>query len=101
MWNILFLRKNIVNLHVKNTGMDTKLTLNLDKSIIEMAKEYAKSHKISLSRLVESYLSSLVISKDKDIEITPLVLSLSGVIKLEKEFNYKESYTDYLIEKYK
>ena len=81
--------------------MDTKLTLNVDKSVIEQAKEYAKLHKISLSRLIESYLSSLVTKKDRDIEITPLVKSLSGVIKLENNFNYKESYSDYLIEKYK
>jgi hypothetical protein len=43
----------------------------------------------------------LVIKKEKDIEITPLVKSLSGVIKLDDNFNYKERYTDYLIEKYK
>lgn len=81
--------------------MDTKLTLNVDKNVIEQAKEYAKLHKISLSRLIESYLSSLNVKKDKEIEITPLVKSLSGVITLENDFNYKESYTDYLIEKYK
>jgi hypothetical protein len=81
--------------------MDTKLTLNVDKNVIEQAKAYAKSHKISLSRLIESYLSSLNAKKDREIEITPLVRSLSGVIKLENDFNYKESYTDYLIEKYK
>lgn len=81
--------------------MDTKLTLNVDKNVIEQAKKYAKSHKISLSRLIESYLSSLNVKKDREIEITPLVKSLSGVIKLENDFNYKESYTDYLIEKYK
>jgi hypothetical protein len=81
--------------------MDTKLTLNLDKKVIEKAKEYAKSHKISLSRLIESYLSSLDAKKDRDIEITPLVKSLSGVIKLENDFDYKKSYTDHLIEKYK
>jgi hypothetical protein len=81
--------------------MDTKLTLNLDKTVIEKAKEYAKTRKISLSRLIESYLSSLVIKKNKEIEITPLVKSLSGVVTLDKDFNYKESYTDYLIEKYK
>jgi hypothetical protein len=81
--------------------MDTKLTLNVDKSVIEQAKVYAKSHKVSLSRLIESYLSSLVIKKEKESEITPLVKSLSGVINLEKDFNYKESYTDFLMEKYK
>ena len=81
--------------------MDTKLTLNVDKNVIEQAKEYAKTHQISLSRLIESYLSSLVDKKDRKIEITPLVESLSGVIELENDFNYKESYTDYLTEKYK
>lgn len=82
-------------------NMDTKLTLSLDRSVIEQAKDYAKSHKISLSRLIESYLSSLVIKKERTIEITPLVKSLSGVINLEKAFDYKKEYTDYLIEKYK
>lgn len=81
--------------------MDTKLTLNVDKNVIEQAKEYAKSHKISLSRLVESYLASLVERKDRETEITPLVKSLSGVIELDKDFEYKESYTDFLMEKYK
>ena len=71
------------------------------KKVIEQAKEYAKTHQISLSRLIESYLSSLVTKKDRKIEITPLVESLSGVIELENDFNYKVSYTDYLIEKYK
>ncbi len=81
--------------------MDTKLTLNLDKSVIERAKVYAKSHKISLSRLIESYLASLTTKMSTEIEITPLVESLSGVIKLDKDFDYKESYTGYLMEKYK
>ena len=81
--------------------MKTKLTLNVDRRVIEKAKEYSKSRKISLSKLIESYLSSLTASKKQSIEITPLVESLSGVINLEKDFDHKESYTDYLIEKYK
>jgi hypothetical protein len=81
--------------------MDTKLTLNVDKLVIEQAKEYAKSHKISLSQLIESYLSSIINKKNKEIEITPLVKSLSGVIKPEIDFDYKKSYVDYLTEKYK
>lgn len=81
--------------------MDAKLTLNVNKNVIEKAKEYAKSHNISLSRLIESYLSSLNDKKETEIEITPLVKSLSGVINLENDFNFRENYTDYLIEKYK
>ena len=81
--------------------MDTKLTLNLDKSVIEDAKKYAKARKISLSKLIESYLASLTKKKSQDTEITPLVESLSGVIDLDKDFDYKNGYSDYLMEKYK
>jgi len=81
--------------------MDTKLTLNVNKSVIERAKEYAKSHKISLSKLIESYLSSLTNKKSQEAEITPLVESLIGVIELDKDFDYKNGYTEYLMEKYK
>ena len=81
--------------------MDTKLTLNLDKNVIDKAKKYARSHKISLSRLIESYLSSLISKQNTEIEISPLVESLSGVIELEKNYDHKEGYTDYLFEKYK
>ncbi len=81
--------------------MDTKLTLNVNKSVIERAKEYAKSNKISLSKLIESYLASLTNKKSQETEITPLVESLIGVIDLDKDFDYKKGYTDYLMEKYK
>ncbi|MBA7527410.1 hypothetical protein ES705_19586 [subsurface metagenome] len=81
--------------------MDTKLTLNVDKSVIERAKKYAKSHKISLSKLIESYLASLTNRKSQEAEITPLVESLIGVIELDKDFDYKNGYSDYLMEKYK
>mgnify|MGYP001025969196 FL=1 len=81
--------------------MDKKLTLSLDKSIIESAKNYAKSNNISLSKLIESYLTTLTKRKRNSTEITPLVESLSGVINLDEDFNVKDAYTGYLIEKYK
>ena len=81
--------------------MDTKLTLRLNKNVIEKAKEYAHKNRISLSSMVEKYLESVTTSKSKDIEITPLVESLSGVIHLENDFDYTKEYADYLIEKYK
>jgi len=81
--------------------MDKKLTLSLNKAVIENAKIYAKSNNISLSKLIESYLATLT-RKDKiKSEITPLVKSLSGVIELPEELNEKEDYTEYLMEKYK
>ncbi|AVR44719.1 hypothetical protein C7S20_05255 [Christiangramia fulva] len=81
--------------------MDKKLTLSLNSNIIESAKHYAKSNNISLSKLIESYLGSLTKKEEKKSEITPLVKSLSGVISIDDDFDEKEEYTQYLIEKYK
>ncbi|PCE63884.1 DUF6364 family protein [Sediminicola luteus] len=81
--------------------MDKKLTLSLDQAIIENAKKYAKSNNISLSKLIESYLSSLIKQKKESTHITPLVESLSGVISLDEDFDIKDEYGKYLIEKYK
>ncbi|HAQ19433.1 MAG TPA: hypothetical protein DCR40_09415 [Prolixibacteraceae bacterium] len=81
--------------------METKLTIRLKKKVIERAKDYAHSHKISLSKMVESYLESITNQKSEDIEITPLVESLSGVIHLTEDFDLKNDYSNYLTEKYK
>lgn len=72
--------------------METRLTLKLNESVIEKAKEYAKTHNISLSKIVEQYLSSIVAKSDvspKEIELTPLVKELSGVIKIPTDYDYK------------
>ena len=83
--------------------METKLTLRLNDNIIKRAKIYARSHKISLSKMIESYLDSITKQKEKEgkVSITPLVESLSGVIDLPTDFDYKREYRDYLEEKYK
>jgi hypothetical protein len=81
--------------------METKLTIRLKKKVIERAKDYAQNHKISLSKLVESYLESVTEPKKEDLEITPLVESLSGVIHLSEDFDLKKDYSNYLTEKYK
>lgn len=81
--------------------MDKKLTLSLKAEIIEAAKRYARSNEVSLSKLIESYLSSLTRKESEKAEITPLVESLSGVISMKNDYDEKEEYTRYLIEKYK
>ena len=78
--------------------MNTKLTLNLDKSIIEEAKSHAKENKVSLSKLIESYLNSLTKTSKKEIKVSPLVESLTGVIS--SDIDERKSYRDYLSEKY-
>jgi hypothetical protein len=80
--------------------MNTKLTLNLKKNIIDIAKDYAKDHHISLSKLVENYLSSLTINKNSESEISPLVESLTGIIPENNEIEVKNAYYDYLRKKH-
>ncbi len=79
--------------------MDSKLTLKLNESVIKQAKQYAKEKKISLSRMIENYLTAITENKDNKKKISSLVKSLTGVIKLEDK-DYKKSYSDFLSEKY-
>ena len=85
--------------------MDTKLTLKLDKYVIDKAKEYASSHKRSLSRMIEAYLRTLIEKEknqtDDDIEISSFVKSMQTGVKLPVDFDYKKEYGNYLSEKYK
>ena len=80
--------------------MDTKLTIKLDDDVIFRAKRYAKHRKTSLSKMIESYLDSVTKPNSKKIEITPLVKSLSGVITLTDDYDYKKDYADHLTSKY-
>lgn len=85
--------------------MDTKLTLKLDKFVIDKAKNYASSHKRSLSRIIESYLRSLISQDDPDnsddIQISSFVKSMSTGVSIPADLEYKKAYSDYLSEKHK
>ncbi|SDC58826.1 hypothetical protein SAMN04488104_100257 [Algoriphagus faecimaris] len=86
--------------------MNTKLTLTLEKDVIEKAKEYAAQQGQSLSSLVENYFRLLLLEKKEDSikkERKPLpksFLELEGCLKHEGEFDYKEELTKALMEKY-
>lgn len=80
--------------------MNVKLTLKLDSNVIARAKNYAEKHNTSLSKMIESYFESLTREDHSGIEITPLVRSLSGVITLPADYDYKKDYTDYLDQKH-
>ena len=81
--------------------MNSKLTLKLNEDVIGKAKTYAKSKHTSLSSLIENYLQRLTSENESEEKITPLVKSLSGIVKLPKEYDHKRDYTNHLLEKYK
>lgn len=82
--------------------MDTKLTLKLDKYVIEQAKEYASSQNRSLSGIIESYLKSLINRENikNDFEISPFVKSISTGIKIPADLDYKLEIRKHLEEKH-
>lgn len=81
--------------------MNTKLTLTIDKSVIEKAKIYAHNKNRSLSDLIENYLKALTNEEPStEIELTPIVRSLKGSFKMPKDFDYKMELKDELKKKY-
>lgn len=80
--------------------MDVKLTLKLDDGVIKNAKTYARNHHTSISSLVEDYLKVLATEVKPPIEVTPLVKSLSGVIRVEEDFDEKKAYRNHILRKY-
>jgi hypothetical protein len=81
--------------------MNVKLTLKLNKKAIERAKKYAQKNKKSLSVMVEKYFN-LISDKDSiaEIEISPNVRDLSGIVKFSEKINVKEVYRKHIEEKY-
>ena len=81
--------------------MNTKLTLSLDRDIIEQAKEFARTQHTSLSKLIEGYLRQVAHADDATQQVTPLVARLSGVINAQKLGDHNSRYADYLTDKYR
>lgn len=82
--------------------MNTKLTLTIEKDIIEEAKIYARDKGQSLSDIVENYFKLL--TKDnreiKPTQLSPRVRRLRGIISVEEDFDYKKVLVEELSKKY-
>lgn len=78
--------------------MNAKLTLNLDKEIINEAKIYAKSNSVSLSKLIENYLNSLTKKSKEKSSISALVESLTEIIP--NDYDERDGYRNYIDKKY-
>lgn len=81
--------------------MNTKLTLTIEQSLIEKAKQYAKSKGRSLSDIVENYLKVIIKEENtKVIDSTPIASSLRGSFKAPRDFDYKKELSKGLSKKY-
>jgi len=70
--------------------MEAKLTLTIEKAIIEAAKSYAKSKGRSLSDLIENYLKTILADKKPKVKLSPSIKRLKGSISLPEGFDYKK-----------
>ena len=92
-----------VRIAIENTiKMDAKLTLKLDKEVIERAKRFARQYNTSLSKLVEHYFEQITQQDNNEdvTELTPLVRSLYGIASIEPEFDSETAYFEHLLEKH-
>jgi len=82
--------------------MNTKLTLIMEKEVIDVAKEYAKEKGQSLSELVENYFKLITVERRKiePDQLSPKVRKLKGIIKSNEDLDYKKILTEELSKKY-
>lgn len=79
--------------------MTTKLTLTIEKGIIENAKLYARKTGRSLSEIIENYLK--VITEDNHNEkMSPRLKKIVGSVKLPKDFDEEKELRSYLEKKH-
>ncbi|PRX16171.1 hypothetical protein BX659_1762 [Orenia metallireducens] len=65
--------------------MKDKLTLSIEKDVIEFAHQFAKETNQSISSILEKYLMELKEIQDKEYEVSSRVKKLSGFFE-DKDF---------------
>ncbi len=78
--------------------MSSKLTLSINESVVRRAKQYARAHGKSLSKVIEQYLSYVTQDELPPTEVTDEVARLSDTRPaslVERDLKY-----EYLDEKY-
>lgn len=78
--------------------MQSKLTLRIDKELINKAKNISKEKGKSLSKMVSDYFKSLERTKNANQNIPPVTKSLIGILK-DKPIDEKD-YKKHLEKKY-
>jgi len=79
--------------------MTSKLTLTVEKSIIERAKVYAKNTGRSLSEIIENYLDTITQDNGTD-KISHKLKKIVGSVKLPKNFDEEKELRSYFENKH-
>ncbi len=68
--------------------MTSKLTLSIDTAVILQAKQYAKRNGVSVSALVQNFLT--VVSQPSAAPKAPSMQELRGILKVADVSQYRE-----------
>lgn len=74
----------------------SKLTVRLDRALIEDTKQYAEQHRTTVTQLIAAYLRYLTRQEPAPTDL-PILKRLSGILPADVS---TEAYQDYLVEKY-
>ncbi|MEK7274318.1 MAG: DUF6364 family protein [Candidatus Desantisbacteria bacterium] len=81
--------------------MRTKLTLVLEKDIIDKAKIFAHNNNISISQIVSDYFITIDKLRNKSVLHSTILNEITGVIRSNKSVDaLKKGYRNHLEEKY-
>jgi len=75
----------------------SKLTLSVDPLVVARAKRFAKRKGVSVSGMVEAYLSAVSIGADTKQDNPPILRSVRGTLRKADPEDHKR----YLIRKYR
>lgn len=85
--------------------MNTKLTLSIDKEVIQNAKFFSKKNRISISRMVENFLKQTIpVQPEKNIikkeDLPPFLKKMYGAVKVKDKREYRDAYRGHIIAKH-
>ena len=69
--------------------MNTRITLTIEKSVIERAKSFANNTGRSLSEIIENYLVTIT-KEDTTSNLSPKLKKIVGAVSLPEDFNEEE-----------
>ena len=68
----------------------SKLTLSVDARVVSSAKRYAKQHGLSVSEMVEAYLSAVASASSLPDHDAPILRSVRGSLRRADLKEYKK-----------
>ena len=80
--------------------MKTKLTLSIEKEVVERAKKFAKESDQTISEMVEGFLRAISRNQSQPAELSDRLRSLAGKFRLPEGKEDRDVLVEELTKKY-